>query len=354
MFYLSDYDYTLPEELIAQKPANRREDSRLLYLNRTTGDFSDHRFLKLIDMLKLGDVLVVNDTKVIPARLFGHKETGGKVEILIINYATATQQIPSNGKIEFECLVKASKMPKIGTRMDFGTDLQGIVSAVYKRYCTIKFFCKRPFDELLDRLGVMPLPPYIKREQASDPKWHDRTNYQTVYAKNKGAVAAPTAGLHFSNEMIKRLKEKGVSIATITLHVGYGTFMPVRVEDIRSHEMHSEQFDISEETASTINEAKAEDRRIVAVGTTSVRTLEYVSDENGHIQSKNGNCDLFIFPGYKFKCIDAMITNFHLPRSTLLMLVSAFAGRENILNAYKGAIEDKFRFYSYGDAMFIE
>ena len=354
MFSLSDYDYTLPEELIAQKPANRREDSRLLCLNRTTGNFSDHRFFQLINMLKPDDVLVVNDTKVIPARLFGRKETGGKVEILIINYATATQQIRSNENNEFECLVKASKTPRPGTRIDFGTDLQGIVSAVHKRTCTIKFFSQSSFDEVLDRLGVMPLPPYIKREQASDPKWHDRTNYQTVYAKNKGAVAAPTAGLHFSNEMIKRLKEKGVSIATITLHVGYGTFMPVRVEDVRNHQMHSEQFNISEETAGTINGAKAEGRRIVVVGTTSVRTLEYVADDNGHIQSGSGSCDLFIYPGYQFKCIDAMITNFHLPKSTLLMLVSAFAGREHILTAYKAAIEDNFRFYSYGDVMFIE
>jgi S-adenosylmethionine:tRNA ribosyltransferase-isomerase len=354
MFSLSDYDYTLPEKLIAQKPADKREYSRLLYLNRANGDFSDHRFCKLNDMLNSDDMLVVNDTKVIPARLFGRKETGGKVEILIINYATAAQHKQSNEKVEFECLVKASKMPKIGTRMDFGTDLQGIVSAVHKRTCTIKFSCDRPFDEILDRLGVMPLPPYIKRAHASDPKWHDKTNYQTVYAKNKGAVAAPTAGLHFSNEMIKRLKEKGISIASITLHVGYGTFMPVQVENICAHQMHSEQFIISEKTADTINRAKAEGRRIVAVGTTSVRTLEYVADEKGHIRSGSGNCDLFIYPGYQFKCIDAMITNFHLPRSTLLMLVSAFAGREHILNAYKAAIEDKFRFYSYGDAMFIE
>ena len=354
MYSLSDYDYTLPEKLIAQKPANRRENSRILRLDRTTGNFSDHRFFKLVDMLKSNDVLVVNNTKVIPARLFGHKETGGKVEILIINYATATQHTQTNKKIEFECLVKASKTPKVGTRMDFGPDLQGIVSFVHQRTCTIKFLSKKPFDEILDQLGVMPLPPYIKREQESDPKWHDRTNYQTVYAKNKGAVAAPTAGLHFSNEMINRLKEKGVSIATITLHVGYGTFMPVRVKDIRTHQMHSEQFNISEETADTINSAKKNGRRIVAVGTTSVRTLEYVSDENGHIKSGTGNCDLFIYPGYQFKCIDAMITNFHLPKSTLLMLVSAFAGRKYILNAYKAAIEDKFRFYSYGDAMFIE
>jgi len=354
MFSLSDYDYTLPEELIAQRPAERREYSRLLCLNRASGDFSVHRFFRLMDMLKSDDVLVVNDTKVIPARLFGRKETGGKVEILIVNYAAATFHDRSNETVEFECLVKASKMPRTGALMDFGADLQGIVSAVHKRTCTIKFSCRRPFDEILDRLGVMPLPPYIKRAHASDPKWHDKINYQTVYAKNKGAVAAPTAGLHFSKEMIKRLKEKGISIATITLHVGYGTFMPVRVENICTHQMHSEQFIISENTATLINSAKENRRRIVAVGTTSVRTLEYVADEKGHVRSGSGNCDLFIYPGYQFKCIDAMITNFHLPRSTLLMLVSAFAGREHILNAYKAAIGDKFRFYSYGDAMFIE
>ena len=297
---------------------------------------------------------MVNNTAVIPARMFGRKETGGKIEILIVNYAATAKKIQPADKVEYECLVRASKSPKPGTRINFGPDLKATVSAVCERTCMIEFFSDKPFEDVLDQNGVMPLPPYIKRDAAAAGEFNDRLHYQTVYATHKGAVAAPTAGLHFSDEMLELLKAGGVSIADITLHVGYGTFMPIRCEDIRDHRMHSEHFIIPENTAKMINAAKTEGRRIVAVGTTSVRTLEYAADDKGHIQPGTGNCDLFIYPGYTFKVIDAMITNFHLPKSTLIMLVSAFAGQQNILNAYNAAVKEKYRFFSYGDAMFIE
>jgi S-adenosylmethionine:tRNA ribosyltransferase-isomerase len=354
MYALTDYNYYLPEDLIAQEPVSKRGQSRLLHLNRSTCEISHHQFSSLTDHLKKGDVLVVNNTEVIPARMFGLKETGGKIEILIVNYAETAKNIKTGGKIEFECLVKASKSPKPGTRIDFGVDLKATVSAVHDRTFTLEFFCEQSFDEVMNNNGVMPLPPYIKREQAADPKWKDKTNYQTVYAQHKGAVAAPTAGLHFSAEMLDHLEEKGVLIANITLHVGYGTFMPIRGSDIRDHQMHSEHFIISDNTAKIINAAKTDGRRVVAVGTTSVRTLEYIADKKGHVHPCSGSCDLFIYPGYTFKCVDAIITNFHLPQSTLIMLVSAFAGRENILKAYDCAVKAKYRFFSYGDAMFIE
>ncbi len=353
MYALTDYDYFLPEALIAQEPVAKRDQSRLLHLNRETGEIRHHQFTSLTDLLKKGDVLVINNTQVIPARMFGRKETGGKIEILIVNYAAARNN-RTGGKIEYECLVKASKSPQPGTRIDFGPDLKATVTAVHERTCTLEFFSEKPFDDVMDKNGVMPLPPYIKREQATDPKWKDKTTYQTVYAQHKGAVAAPTAGLHFSGNMLYQLKDRGVLIADITLHVGYGTFMPIRSSDIRDHQMHSEHFIISESTSGMINAAKADGRRVVAVGTTSVRTLEYVADEKGRIHPGTGNCDIFIYPGFTFKCVDAMVTNFHLPKSTLIMLVSAFAGRENILNAYGVAVTEKYRFFSYGDAMFIE
>jgi len=354
MYALTDYNYFLPEDLIAQQPAGTRDQSRLLHLKKIHGEISHHQFSSLTDLLKKGDVLVVNNTAVIPARLFGRKETGGKIEILIVNYAAPAQNNKTGEKIEYECLVKASKSPKPGTRIHFGPDLKAVVSAVLERTCIIEFFSEKPFEEVLENNGVMPLPPYIKREQATDPKWNDKTNYQTVYATHKGAVAAPTAGLHFSTGMLEQLKNNGVSIANITLHVGYGTFMPIRCSDIRDHQMHSEHFIISESTAEMINAAKTDGSRVVAVGTTSVRTLEFIADEKGHIHPCTGCCNLFIYPGYTFKCVDAMVTNFHLPKSTLIMLVSAFAGRQNILKAYEVAVKEKYRFFSYGDAMFIE
>ncbi|MDO9264641.1 MAG: tRNA preQ1(34) S-adenosylmethionine ribosyltransferase-isomerase QueA [Desulfosalsimonadaceae bacterium] len=358
MFALTDYDYTLPEELIAQTPSNRRDHSRLLHLNRASGKLAHHRFSELPDLLKSGDVLVVNDTAVIPARMFGVKETGGRFEILIVNYASAARPEKTdhsgNGTVEYECLVKTSKAPRIGTRIDFGPELSGQVTKILERTCTIRFTGERPFDEIMDRIGVMPLPPYIKRDHDKDAGERDQTAYQTVYATHKGAVAAPTAGLHFSNEVLDQLTDKGISVVTITLHVGYGTFMPIRSADIRDHRMHAEQFVISQAAADTVNRAKAEGRRVVAVGTTSVRTLEYATDTTGSLRPGPGNCDLFIYPGFEFKCVDAVITNFHLPQSTLILLVSAFAGREKILNAYNRAVTEKYRFFSYGDAMFIE
>jgi S-adenosylmethionine:tRNA ribosyltransferase-isomerase len=353
MYALTDYDYFLPQELIAQEPVCKRDQSRLLHLKKTSGEIFHHQFSSLTDLLKKGDVLVVNNTKVIPARMFGRKETGGKIEILIVNYAAA-HNITAGGKIEYECLVKASKSPKPGTRIDFGPDLKATVSAIHDRTFTLEFFSELPFEEAMNNNGVMPLPPYIKREQAADPKWKDKTSYQTIYAKHKGAVAAPTAGLHFTDKMLEDLKDRGILIANITLHVGYGTFMPIRCSDIRDHQMHSEHFIISENTAEMINAAKTDGRRVVAVGTTSVRTLEYIADKKGHVHPCTGSCDIFIYPGYTFKCVDAMVTNFHLPQSTLIMLVSAFAGRENILKAYGIAVKEKYRFFSYGDAMFIE
>jgi len=357
-FSLTDYDYALPEELIAQEPSSRRDGSRLLHLNRASGEVIHRRFSSLPDLLKSGEVLVVNDTAVIPARMFGVKETGGRFEILIVNYASAARPAETdhfeNRTVEYECLVKTSKAPRPGTRIDFGPELKGQVAKVHERTCTIRFTGQKPFDEIMDRIGVMPLPPYIKRDHASDPGERDRTAYQTVYAAHKGAVAAPTAGLHFSKEVLAKLAAKGVSVAAITLHVGYGTFMPIRSADIRDHRMHSEQFMISEAAAQTVNRAKAEGRRVVAVGTTSVRTLEYATDTTGSLRPGPGSCDLFIYPGFEFRCVDAVITNFHLPQSTLILLVSAFAGRDNILNAYNLAVAEKYRFFSYGDAMFIE
>ena len=349
MYSLDDYAYELPEDLIAQEPVKQRDHSRLLHLNRNSGSVSHHRFADITEMLSPSDVLVVNDTQVIPARLFGKKETGGKVELLIVNYPEAASNSGSN-RFSCECLIRASKAPKPGTKLDFGPMLSAVVKDFRDNKFIVEFKAETAFEEILDSQGEVPLPPYIRRPGIET----DRQTYQTVYAAKKGAVAAPTAGFHFTDSLLKGLRQKGIQLAAITLHVSYGTFMPVRVQDIRNHEMHSESYSISEETASLVNRAKAEGRRIVAVGTTSVRTLEYAADDAGRIQPHSGNCNLFIYPGYRFKTLDAMITNFHLPKSTLLMLVSAFAGRENILAAYQAAIRHQYRFYSYGDAMFID
>ena len=349
MYSLDDYAYELPEDLIAQEPFKQRDHSRLLHLNRSNGSVSHHRFADITEMLSPSDVLVVNDTQVIPARLFGKKETGGKVELLIVNYPEAASNSGSN-RFSCECLIRASKAPKPGTKLDFGPMLSAVVKDFRDNKFIVEFKAETAFEEILDSQGELPLPPYIRRPGIET----DRQTYQTVYAAKKGAVAAPTAGFHFTDSLLKGLRQKGIQLAAITLHVSYGTFMPVRVQDIRNHEMHSESYSISEETASLVNRAKAEGRRIVAVGTTSVRTLEYAADDAGRIQPHSGNCNLFIYPGYRFKTLDAMITNFHLPKSTLLMLVSAFAGRDNIFAAYQEAIHRQYRFYSYGDAMFIE
>ncbi|MBT8373450.1 MAG: tRNA preQ1(34) S-adenosylmethionine ribosyltransferase-isomerase QueA [Deltaproteobacteria bacterium] len=349
MFSLNDYNYDLPEEFIAQKPLRERDRSKLLFLNRKTGELSHHEFCEIFRFFSPGDVLVVNNTKVIPGRLLGRKETGGKAEILILDYAGGKV---SSDEFTSECLINASKPTKTGTFIFFGDSLKAEVTGSSDGLYSLKFYCKQNFESLLHKLGKIPLPPYIKRD-GINPPCNDRIDYQTVYASEKGAIAAPTAGLHFTTELIEKLKLRGVEISEITLHVGYGTFSPVRSIDIRNHRMHSESFILPELTADKINRARKKGRRIIAVGTTCVRTLEFASGKAGVVRSGSGTCNLFIYPGYIFKVIDAMITNFHLPKSTLLMLVSAFAGRENVLGAYKEAIENRYRFYSYGDAMLI-
>lgn len=349
MFSLNDYDYDLPEERIAQSPVKGRDQSKLLFMDRTTGEIVHHKFLDIYDLLSPSDVLVINNTEVIPARLLGQKETGGKAEVLILDYPGDKKSRIDNGEYVCRCLIKSSKRPKDGTTLIFDQQLKANVVNFKAGVYVVKFSYKGNFEQIIDRIGHVPLPPYIKR---NDDK-NDRTFYQTVYASQKGAVAAPTAGLHFSLSLMKKLKEKGVKIVALTLHVGYGTFLPVRVSDIRDHRIHSEWYSISKETADMINESKKTGHRIVAVGTTAVRTLEYAGKENGLVAKGEGSCNLFIYPGYRFKTVDAMLTNFHLPKSTLLMLVSAFSTRENVLNAYKAAIEKQYRFFSYGDAMLI-
>jgi S-adenosylmethionine:tRNA ribosyltransferase-isomerase len=304
-------------------------------------------------MLAPSDLVVLNNTRVIPARLYGQKKSGGQVEILIIDYAGPHRKSDDQGKRVYECLVRASKAPKPGARLLFGPELEAEVKAVCEKTFLLEFFSPKPFADILDQIGEVPLPPYIHREPINGRAQKDRESYQTVYAQQKGAVAAPTAGLHFSETLLKQIRQKGIEIIEITLHVGYGTFMPVRVSDIREHLIHSEYYTITDDAAEKVNRAKTQSRRVVAVGTTSVRTLEFAARHNGIVVPESGSCDLFIYPGYEFKMVDAMITNFHLPKSTLLMLVSAFAGREKILNAYQEAIQEKYRFYSYGDAMFI-
>jgi S-adenosylmethionine:tRNA ribosyltransferase-isomerase len=353
MFSIDAYDYELPPELIAQQPVKQRDRSNLLILNRQNGSCAHSVFADLYQFLTPNDVLVVNNTAVVPGRLFGRKDSGGKVEVLLADFAGGCLTDPKTGDFVCECLVKAAKRPRPGTRLHFGRDLSGEVLASHNGTHTIRFQSETDFEDTLDRIGAVPLPPYIKRDQIKGDRPDDRLAYQTVYASQRGAVAAPTAGLHFTEHLLDKVKSKGVSVIPITLHVGYGTFAPVRVSDIRTHKMHPERFHISGEAADLINRARESQKRVIAVGTTCVRTLEYALDENEQISAGSGRCDLFIYPGYRYKVVDAMITNFHLPKSTLLMLVSAFAGRENILKAYQVAIRRKYRFYSYGDAMFI-
>jgi S-adenosylmethionine:tRNA ribosyltransferase-isomerase len=354
MFDLSDYAYDLPEDLIAQKPCDTRSDSRLLHIHRHTHAVSHHRFADLPGLLQPGDLLVVNDTRVIPARLFGKKATGGRVEVLIIDYAQGMQHLEKTGAFQCECLVRASKMPKTGSMLYFTDQMTGQVMSVRDGICEIRFSGGKQFVDYMKSAGSMPLPPYIKRSPDADSADEDQNNYQTVYAKNDGAVAAPTAGLHFTKSLMDQLAQNRIDMVHITLHVGYGTFVPVRVDDIRDHQIHSEYYSLSPGGAQKINEAKDQGRRVVAVGTTSVRTLEFTADDQGRVASGTGMCDLYIYPGYRFKCVDAVITNFHLPRSTLLMLVSAFYDRQRMLDAYAGAVAEKYRFFSYGDAMLIE
>jgi S-adenosylmethionine:tRNA ribosyltransferase-isomerase len=349
MFSLNDYDYDLPEERIAQEPAAQRDRSKLLVMGRKTGKMTHLRFYDIYNLFESSDVLVINDTKVVPARLLGQKETGGKAEILILDFPGITKNRIDAGEYVCRCLIKTAKKPKDGATLFFGQSLKAKILNFEAGIYTVRFSYQGNFEHILEQIGHIPLPPYIQR--SDDRK--DRTSYQTVYAAAKGAVAAPTAGLHFSAALLEKLKRKGVTIVAITLHVGYGTFLPVRAPDIRDHRIHSEWYSISKETADKINASKKAGHRITAVGTTAVRTLEYACDENKMIAEGDGNCDLFIYPGYRFNIVDAMLTNFHLPKSTLLMLVSAFATRKNVLNAYETAIEKQYRFYSYGDAMLI-
>ena len=350
MFTLNDYNYDLPTDLIAQQPNEQRDSSHLLCLNRQNGTLSHHHFHEIVSYLHPGDVLVINNTAVIPGRLTGRKDSGGRVQVLLSGYTEAAK---SGRNPVCQCLVKASKRPAEGSWIHFSAGLSARVLNHRNGTCTLEFHSSDDFESLIDRIGQVPLPPYIKRDAGATPPCDDRAAYQTVYARHKGAIAAPTAGLHFTRALLDRLQATGVQIAPLTLHVGYGTFLPVRVNDIRSHKMHAESFQIPQQSAIKINAARSRGGRVVAVGTTSVRTLEYASDAHGQVTAGNGSCDLFIYPGYRFKVVDALITNFHLPKSTLLMLVAAFAGREAILQAYRQAVENRYRFYSYGDAMLI-
>lgn len=336
----SDFDFYLPEELIAQTPLERRDGSRLLALDKYTGEIEHRHFYDLPEFLKAGDCLVMNNSRVLPARLIGTRKTGGMVELVLLR---------DLGEGRWECLSRPGRKTKPGTELSFGDgELNAVVEAVVEGGNRIvRFDYEGIFLEVLERLGKMPLPPYIK-EELNEPE-----RYQTVYSRELGSAAAPTAGLHFTEELLEKLKAKGVKLCYVTLHVGLGTFRPVKEDEIEDHEMHSEFCIIPEETAQAINETKRAGGRIVAVGTTSCRTLESFAKENGTLEACSGWTNIFIYPGYKFKCIDALITNFHLPESTLIMLVSALAGRENILNAYKTAVEERYRFFSFGDAMFV-
>lgn len=337
-----DFYYELPEELIAQDPLEDRSSSRLMVLDKETGEIKHHVFKEIIEYLEEGDCLVINDTKVIPARLIGEKEgTGAKIELLLLK--RKQDDI-------WETLVKPGKKAKIGTRISFGGGLLvgEIVDIVEEGNRLVKFYYTGIFEEVLDELGQMPLPPYITHQL------EDKNRYQTVYATHAGSAAAPTAGLHFTPELLKQIEEKGVKIARVTLHVGLGTFRPVKVEDVTKHHMHSEFYMISKEAADTINETKKAGKRVISVGTTSTRTLESVADENGFVKETSGWTEIFIYPGYQFKCIDCLITNFHLPESTLLMLVSALAGKEKVMKAYEEAVKERYRFFSFGDAMFLK
>lgn len=337
---LKEFYYDLPENLIAQVPIAKRDESRLMVLNRDAQTIEHKIFKDIIDYLEPGDCLVRNNTKVIPARIYGKKETGANVEFLLLNNI--------EGDI-WECIVRPGNKLHVGTKVIFGNGLLNaeILEVMEGGTRRVKFTYKGIFNEILDQIGLMPLPPYIHEELK------EKDRYQTVYAKYQGSAAAPTAGLHFTTELLEKLQEKGVQIANVTLHVGIGTFRPVKVEKIEEHHMHTEHYYIKKEDADKINEAKKNGKRIISVGTTSCRVLESIADEKGFVKETEGDTSIFIYPGYKFKCIDALITNFHLPESTLLMLVSALAGKDYIMKAYKEAVENKYRFFSFGDAMFI-
>lgn len=339
---VADFDFYLPEELIAQYPLEQRDGARLMVLDKENGGIEHKIFKDIIEYLEPGDCVVLNDTRVLPARLIGAKEgTGGKMEFLLLKRID---------KDTWETLVKPGKRAQLGSRFEFGErELKAeVIGMGEEGNRIVKFEYEGIFEQVLDKLGQMPLPPYIKE------KLEDREMYQTVYSKEQGSAAAPTAGLHFTQELLQKIREKDVNLAFLTLHVGLGTFRPVKVQDIKEHNMHSEYYCMSKETADIINKAKESGKRVIAVGTTSCRTLETIGDDKGVVKEQSGWTDIFIYPGYKYKVVDKLITNFHLPQSTLLMLVSALAGRENILNAYDMAVKEKYRFFSFGDAMFIE
>ncbi len=335
-----DFFYDLPEELIAQTPLEQRDSSRLLAVNRETGEWSHRHFYDIIEYLNPGDTLVMNDSRVLPARLLGHRPTGGAVEVLLLR---------DLGNNQWECLVKPGRKMQVGQQAIFGEgQLTATVTAVQEDgNRVVKFDYQGIFLEVLESLGKMPLPPYIKAELA------DQERYQTVYSRAVGSAAAPTAGLHFTKELLEQIRQKGISLAYVTLHVGLGTFRPVKAETIAEHHMHSELCMMSQETAELLNATRARGGRIVCVGTTSCRTLESLVNEDGSFEAKSKWTEIFIYPGYRFKAMDALITNFHLPESTLVMLVSAFAGRENVLNAYAEAVKERYRFFSFGDAMYL-
>ena len=338
----SDFDFYLPEELIAQHPLEKRDYSRLMVLDKATGEIEHKHFYDVIEYLNSGDTLVLNNTRVMPARLIGEKsESGGKIEFLLLKRIEG---------YKWECLAKPGKRAKIGTEFTFGEGKLKckVVDIVEEGNRIIEFSYEGIFEQVLDELGEMPLPPYITE------RLDDRERYQTVYSKEQGSAAAPTAGLHFTKELLEKVKEKGVNIAYVTLHVGLGTFRPVKVDDVNEHVMHSEFYHLEEEDAKIINETKKRGNKIISVGTTSTRTLETIGDENGFVKAQSGWTNIFIYPGYKFKVVDKLITNFHLPESTLIMLVSALAGKEKVMNAYNEAVKERYRFFSFGDSMIIK
>ncbi len=338
---VSEFDYDLPEELIAQVPIKKRDESRLMVLDKKNKTIEHKKFKDIIEYLEPGDVLVRNNTKVLPARLYGRKETGAKVEFLLLNNI--------EGDI-WECIVRPGNKLHSGAKVIFGDGIlkAEVIDTMEGGTRKVKFSYKGIFNEILDKIGLMPLPPYIHESLK------DNDRYQTVYAKYEGSAAAPTAGLHITDDLLKKLEEKGVIIANVTLHVGIGTFRPVKEENVEEHKMHTEHFYIKKEDVEKINNAKKNKKRVIAVGTTSCRVLETIADENGLVKETESDTGIYIYPGYKFKCLDGLITNFHLPQSTLLMLVSALAGKEYIMESYKEAVKEKYRFFSFGDAMFIK
>lgn len=338
---VSEFNYELPEELIAQVPIQKRDESRLMVLNRKEKTIEHKTFKDIVDYLKPGDVLVRNNTKVIPARLYGKKDTGANVEFLLLNRIEGDT---------WESIVRPGNKLHVGTKVIFGDGLlqAEILDTMPGGTRKVQFSYEGIFNEILDKIGLMPLPPYIHETLK------EKDRYQTVYAKYEGSAAAPTAGLHFTDELLEELSKKGVEIANVTLHVGIGTFRPVKEETVEAHEMHSEHFYIKKEDVEIINKAKKEGRRVIAVGTTSCRVLESIANEEGYVEEQERDTNIFIYPGYKFKCIDGLITNFHLPESTLIMLVSALAGKDYVMSAYNEAVKEKYRFFSFGDAMFIQ